>query len=55
VAGAYYASAGAGAGGPAGSAEVTVTVRGRSISLLGFSFHIAESASGRVEQFQDYR
>jgi Flp pilus assembly protein TadG len=37
-----------------GSAEVTVTVHGRSISLLGFSFPVTQSASGRVEQFQDF-
>lgn len=54
---AYYAggAGGAAGGASAGSAEVTVTVSGRSISLLGFSFHVTQTASGRVEQFQDYQ
>jgi hypothetical protein len=31
---------------------VTVTVTGESISLIGFSIHVTQTASGRVEQFQ---
>jgi Flp pilus assembly protein TadG len=48
---AYFAGGG---NAETGSAEVTVTVHGRSISLLGFSFPVTQSASGRVEQFQDF-
>lgn len=53
-AGAYFAGGGSAGTADAGSAEVTVTVHGRSISLLGFSFAVTQSASGRVEQFQDF-
>lgn len=36
-----------------GGSTVTVTVTGESISLIGFSIHVTQSASGRVEQFQN--
>lgn len=33
--------------------EVTVVVSGEAVSLTGFSFHITERATGRIERFQD--
>ena len=36
-----------------GNSTVSVTVSGHAISLLGFSLSVNESATGRVEQFQD--
>lgn len=36
-----------------GNSTVTVTVGGHAVSLLGFSLPVNESATGRVEQFQD--
>ncbi len=38
-----------------GNSTVTVQVSGHAISLLGFTLSINESASGRVEQFQNYK
>lgn len=50
----YTSSAALGAG-PAGKpAAVTVSVTGSSLSLIGVSFHVTETAQGTVEQFQDY-
>lgn len=36
-----------------GADQVTVTVRGHSLSLVGVTFSISETVSGRVEHFQD--
>ena len=38
---------------PGGGSTVTVTVRGEAISLIGVTMHITQSATGRVEQFQN--
>ncbi len=34
---------------------VTVTVTGATISLTGFTLHITETATGRIERFRDFR
>lgn len=36
-----------------GGSTVTVTVTGESISLIGVSIHVTQTATGRVEQFQN--
>ena len=37
---------------PDGGSFVTVTVRGEAISLIGFTMHVTQTATGQVEQFQ---
>jgi hypothetical protein len=37
---------------PDGGSTVRVTVTGESISLVGFTIHVTQTATGRVEQFQ---
>lgn len=37
---------------PNGQSTVKVTVEGHAISLIGVTWHITQSATGRVEQFQ---
>lgn len=37
---------------PEGGSFVTVTVQGEAISLIGFTFHVTQTATGQVEQFQ---
>jgi hypothetical protein len=39
--------------GTGGNFTVTVRVQGSAISLIGYTLHVDESATGRVEQFQD--
>ena len=37
---------------PNGGSFVTVTVHGQAISLIGVTFHVTQTATGQVEQFQ---
>lgn len=38
--------------GTGGTPTVTVTVTGNAISLMGFTMHVTQTATGPVEQFQ---